>query len=180
MAIKYLVALPIPEPTLGLLTDIKESLRPAGWRDTMEPHITVLAPDTPLLAEDEAVTSFMRACSDLRGFNVRASQLRHFARRNQRAIYLKPLPMKPLMELFDTMLDRATWQKTDASTKRSYHPHITLVTQLPTEAAVEAEEQLQSLNLDFRFECSKVSLYAKQKTWAEWKVLVESPLPVAK
>ena len=66
------------------------------------------------------------------------------------------------------------------STRRSYHPHITLVTQIPTQDAIEAEEQLQSLNLDLSFDCSKICLYAKQKSWPEWKVLVESPLPIAK
>lgn len=180
VAIKYLVALPIPEPTLGFLADIKESLRPAGWRDTMDPHITVLAPDAPRLPEDEAIDAFMRAASDLNGFSLRASQLRHFARRDHRAIYLRPLPVKPMIDLFDAILDRATWQETDSSTKRPYHPHITLVTQLPTQEAIEAEEQLQSLKLDLQFGCTKVCLYAKQKTWDRWKVLVESPLPIAK
>lgn len=179
MAIKYLVALPIPEPALGFLADIKESLRPTGWRDTMAPHITVLAPDTPLMPETEAALAFMRACSDLQGFRVRANQLRHFARRDQRAIYLRPLPSKPLLELFDKLLNRATWQEVVASTRRPYHPHITLVTQLPTLDAIDAEEQLQSLNIDINFDCTKICLYAKQKNWPKWKVLVECPLPIA-
>jgi 2'-5' RNA ligase len=178
VAIKYLVSLPIPEPAESLIADIKSSLKPLEWRDTMDPHITVLAPGDPLLSEDEAAKAFRKACAGLHGISIGATQLRHFARRNHRTIYLKPMPAKPLQSLFETLLDQATWQEIGASIRRPYYPHITLVTQLPTGPAIEAEEELQALNLDLSFKLTKVCLYAKQKSWPKWQVVAESPLKI--
>jgi 2'-5' RNA ligase len=180
VAIKYLVALPIPEPAQSMVADIKANLKPAEWRDTMDPHITVLAPDRPLMPKGEAADSFLKACVGLQGFTVQTTQLRHFTRRNSRIIYLRLLPDLPIQNLFKIILDKTSWQDTLASEKRPYHPHITLVNQLPTNEAVEAEEELHALNIELSFTCTKVCLYAKQQSWPQWEALAESPLQLAK
>jgi 2'-5' RNA ligase len=176
VAIKFLVAIPIPEPELGIIAGIKASLRPEGWHDTINPHITLLAPDRPLMSFDDAAKSFQTAFSESTEFLIRAKLVKHFAHRNHRVLFFSPTPKAPLLKLYRTALNRSPWQETTASIKRAYYPHITLASHLPTNKSIQIEEELQALRLDLQFNCTKICLYAKQQNWQRWQQVAESTL----
>lgn len=176
-AIKYLVAIPIPEPWVSQLAGLKAQFRPPGWRDTMEPHITLLAPDRPRLPSATAATNFASIGLGLRAFPVRFGAIGAFERRHATTFVLLPGSRAQLTDLFAAIFKLATWQDTTASTKRPYEPHITLANQVPVTAAPHVRSDLDRLSLDFEFACDTIALYQKEANWPKWQELARYRLP---
>jgi 2'-5' RNA ligase len=173
---KYLVAIPIPEPWLSKLIQIKSDFRPDGWRDTMDPHITVLAPDQPLLDPERAAKAFGDTTFGIRPFDVQFRRIERFSRRQLHTLVLRPDPEAPLTQLFQAVVAKCTWQSTKASTKREHVSHITIANQLPNALTGQAEARIKALRLNVSFRCDKLTLYAKQAKWPQWQPLATRQL----
>jgi 2'-5' RNA ligase len=173
---KYLVAIPIPQPAAAALAQIQDSLRPPEWRITMPPHITLLAPDTPTLEPEAAKSEFMAAPITQTRFVWETGTITTFERRNRNTVVLLPADSSPLKMLFNQLLISATWQKTGTSTGREYTPHITLVNQVPTHDLPAAMEDLRSTDLVISFTIDAIRLYNKQSSWLHWKIVAEKEL----
>src|SRR6266404_146226 len=102
---KYLVAIPIPEPYCSTLLDLKRLHRPQGWKDTIDPHITLLAPDQPLLPIDEAATAFAKILLSSPRISIRASRIGSFQRKHTRTLVLIAEPALQLRRLFRALVD---------------------------------------------------------------------------
>jgi 2'-5' RNA ligase len=173
---RYLVAIPVPEPWRSTLTEVKRAFRPTGWRDTMDPHITLLAPDHPLLPFDEAAAAFVSAELKMSHFIITANQPDHFSRRHHRTLVLRAEPQATLAKLFFSLTSASVWQSTLASTRRDYVSHITIANQLPILTAPEAETALTKLALSVVFDCRLITLYAKRSNWPKWQELAHKQL----
>jgi 2'-5' RNA ligase len=173
---KYLVAIPVPQSAASLLSAIKERLRPVHWRETMPPHITLLAPGAPLMDPADAVAAFSGAALPESNFTWHTRGVTRFNRRHRTTLVITPDDPLPLQRLFDQLVRNAPWQNTDTSTGRNFEPHITLINQLPTEDLPAATAVLESCDLGISFTPEHLCLYHKQTSWPEWKVLAIKPL----
>jgi 2'-5' RNA ligase len=174
---RYFVAIPIPQPHLSMLTDVKQRFLPPTWHDTIDPHITLLAPDLPLLSFEEAAKAFHTAALTSSGFTIQASRLDRFVRHGRHTLVLRPEPQDWILDLFNELLKVTSWQRTNASTKREYVSHITLANQLTEKSADLAEAELSNQNLSVQFSCNTLTLYAKQPSWTRWQELASKTLP---
>ena len=168
---RYFVAIPIPEPLRSQLAAVKASVRPPGWRDTMDPHLTVLAPSRPLLPLAEAGLAFSAIELRIPPFNITAHHAQRFSRHRRHTLVLVPNDATRLTDLFNTLIAQCTWQETAASIKRPYQPHITLAHQVPDHQLSQVEAALTSNTLTVDFECTQVVLYHKQASWPRWQEL---------
>lgn len=168
---RYFVAIPIPEPGRSRLLGIKAQFRPAGWRDTMDPHITILAPGRPAQDPDEASKTFASSGLEVPSFHIFAHRLQRFTRHRRHTLVLAPDNPDALTNLFIAVLAKCKWQETSASTRRQYQPHITLVNQVSDAQLAVIENQLSALDPGVEFNCQTLTLYAKQTKWPSWQPL---------
>lgn len=142
----------------------------------MEPHITLLAPDHPLLEPGEARATFTTLELGIAPFRISAHRLHRFSRHHRHTVVLAPDNPVPLTHLFNTLITSCTWQETMASARRSYQPHITLVNQVPEDRLKNIERQLEAIKPTINFECRELVLYAKQTRWPAWQELARLSL----
>jgi 2'-5' RNA ligase len=165
-----MVAILIPEPTRSRLMDIQNQLKPEAWRITMDPHITLLAPDRPKLPTEEVARSFSNLSLPHR-FSISTSGLLHVTRHQRHTLVLSVAPLDRLHELYGMVVSSCDWQDVAASNRRSYQPHITLFNQLNSEQLRQANARLGTQDLVFEFSCQTITLFAKQTSWPTWRPL---------
>ena len=170
---KYLVALPLPEPVSSQIADIKDRLRPANWHDTMPPHITILTPDSPLLPLEQAVTAFRLLSPKVNAISIRASRTSRFTRGQRHTLVLLPDDPSELRRLYHHLIREAAWQSTAASTRRPFEPHITLADQLADESITNAESFVKQQGLHVSFVADRICLYRKARYWRSWQMVTQ-------
>jgi 2'-5' RNA ligase len=168
--IRYMVAILIPEPAATELRHVQDSFRPPQWRITMDPHITLLAPDHPKVSADEAAAAFEARGLSKPAFDITAANINGFRRRRHTTLVLEASPIRPLADLATELQQDCAWQETATSTRRPYEPHITLVNQLPPPVA-DTLGKIQDLKLSVGFKCTEVTLFAKKAAWERWQAL---------
>ena len=174
--ILYLVAIKVPAPYKEQLQTLQASLRPAEWRITMEPHITLLAPGRPLCDPEEAVTQFRILRLAIPPFTITSSRTTMFERRHHSTVILEVHPKPALKLLVSKLVAASTWQVTSATTKRPHIPHITLVNQVPVQRRTQTIQDLKSVKISIHFECTSITLFAKESRWPHWTELAQLPL----
>jgi 2'-5' RNA ligase len=85
---------------------------------------------------------------------------------------------KPVFNsLISNLANLNTWQDATATTKRPHIPHITLVNQVPTSDLAAITKSFDaSNNLKIHFECTSISLFAKDSRWPSWQELAQASL----
>jgi len=168
---KYMVAIPVPEPASSLVANLKTQLRPPGWHDTMPPHITLLSPDTPTLDVDDAASTFSRMRLAMPAAPIHASKIGRFDRAGRHTIILLASPRIWLSNLQQAVLTRSNWQSTASTRKHNFEPHITLVNQTTLEGAAQAANTIIQAAIRVEFICRNINLYCKGSHWPRWRVL---------
>jgi 2'-5' RNA ligase len=168
---KYMVAIPIPKPAGSLVANLKSKLRPAGWHDTMPPHITLLSPDRPALDLDDAARSFSHMKLPIHPAAIHASKIGRFDRASRHTIILLASPRTWLTDLQSAVLSLANWQSATATRKHNYEPHITLVNQTTVETAARTTQAVIEAQLRVEFVCREIVLYTKRNNWPHWRVV---------
>jgi 2'-5' RNA ligase len=142
----------------------------------MAPHVTLMAPDRPLMLPGAAASAFAALDLGLPAFTTRFNTVSIFERRHTSTFVLLPQSRSPLATLFAAVLTHANWQATTASTRRPYEPHITLANQVPGSTAPSLRTDLTDLNLDIEFPCTTIALYQKEASWPQWQELARYKL----
>jgi 2'-5' RNA ligase len=142
----------------------------------MDPHITVLAPDTPLVPANEAIDLFCRLELPATPFSITAHTLTVFERRHSRTFVLAAEPKLKLQELFATITKQTSWQNTGQSRKYPYEPHVTLVNQVPADTWETIYRGLARAKPSLSFECRTICLYTKAARWPRWQLLASIDL----
>jgi 2'-5' RNA ligase len=174
---RYLVAISLPEPWRTELSQVQDHLRTPTWRNTMDPHITLLAPDRPVTSVEQAAYDFATCALPVSAFTISAHTIGRFDRRHHSTLTLVPNEHAPLQQLFQALLLANTWQDPGTSTRRTYEPHITLANQLDPQQGDAAETYLRRLHLNVSFLCDAIQLFCKQTAWPKWQVVASRLLP---
>jgi 2'-5' RNA ligase len=173
---KYLVALPLGEPALTYVAQLKTIYRPPGWRDTMPPHVTLLPPDRPLLPPAEAANKFGQLPLPNQTSRVQIGSLAVFSHGGRHTIVGLPSPSRELHHLFGLILNQSEWQATTTASKRPYVPHVTIVNSAAAQTTGDIMLQLKSSLLGLPLEFSKLTLYMKELKWPAWREIMSLQL----
>jgi 2'-5' RNA ligase len=172
---KYLVALPLTEPSATRVAQFKQRYRQPGWRDTMPPHLTLLPPSRPALSPVEASAHFNRL-PELPQIEVTFSRIEVFSRHQRSTVVVTPSQTEPLAELFALLVSLATWQDLGPAGKRPFVPHVTIVNQANSLTRDEALDQLSLELLPLNIGFESMTLYMKEAKWPEWQALSQVKL----
>jgi 2'-5' RNA ligase len=139
----------------------------------MDPHITLLAPGRPKLSPEEAAQAFRILRLTIPSFIITSTRISVFERRQRSTVVLEVHPRGALNLLATQLIESCSWQDTSSTTKRPHIPHITLVNQLPRSRLNDVINSITLTDLPYKFECTSVTLFAKESRWPRWRELAD-------
>lgn len=166
--LSYMAALPVPSPWREELSQLQDRLRPVGWRITIGPHVTLVAPGRATTGLRLAADPFTQAMQGVQGLDLTYPALGTFRRRGLATIFMKPVASHELYELQRKLeIVAASWQDVSRSLRRPFVPHVTLVNRLPEvqmDSVIRQLEHLVPASITF----GRPRLFAKLETDTEW------------
>lgn len=171
-ALSYLAALPVPPPLGDELAQLQDRLRPVGWRITIGPHVTLVAPGQAKVGLLAAAQLFSQAMQGVGGLSLTYPALGSFRRRGLVTIFMKPVASPELYELQRKLeIVAASWQGVSRSRRRPFVPHITLVNRLAEGQSDGTTKQLEYL-VPATISFGPPQLFAKLQTDTKWLQIV--------
>lgn len=169
------LALEVPPEVAGQIQPLRERY---GHGPLLPPHLTLLYPFVPLVAESRVVTALGQALAEAGPIPVRLGEVRTLE--PSRTIYLEVLDGGTLARLYQALIeplsgliasDRPEYARFAA---QGYLPHLTLADEVSTATYRRALGELRGRRFDLSFTLARAILY--RLNGHDWHPVTSFPL----
>ena len=164
-----------PEIRVAVET-LRRRLPPSG-RPIMQAHVTIKGTFVEPRDLDEIASAISQACADAAPFRLATTGIRVFEREGG-GVGLAIQETEPFFALHQRLVaDLGPLCRTiyEAELTGTFHPHLTIVQQLPAEAIEPARAAVEAANLLVEFPATEASLVGR-RGGAVWETLQSFPI----
>ncbi|MEI6581749.1 MAG: 2'-5' RNA ligase family protein [bacterium] len=174
---RYLVAIPLPESEAGPFIDLRDSYRHYAprWKLTLGPHITIHRPQESLLPIGKAIELFSSS-PVCQGFSMPFNKIDAFIGKRNSAIYFEPDNYVPFCDIRKSYQSVAEQILNNTAEEWDFHPHLTLINRLSSDAAQLVLKELRSRPVHFTYNLGRVCLYKKETEDDSWQEIAQNKL----